>query len=116
MKKRWVIPDVHGHAKTLRSLVEEQIRPARYDEIYLLGDYIDRGPDSKGVIDYIRHLQKDEFTVIALKGNHEDIMVDLYEAEVADKNPWYTAFFNRKRRSWFEMGGKTTLDSFKTKK
>jgi serine/threonine protein phosphatase 1 len=115
MKKRWVVPDTHGHCKTLKALVEEQIRPTRYDELYFLGDYIDRGPDSKGVIDYIRHLQKDEYNVTVLKGNHEDIMVDLYEAEIADNNPWYTAFYNKKRRSWYEMGGKKTLQSFNAK-
>jgi serine/threonine protein phosphatase 1 len=115
MKKRWVIPDIHGHFKTLKALVEEQIRPTRYDELYFLGDYIDRGPDSKGVIDYLRFLEKDEFSVTILKGNHEDIMVELYEAEVNDSNPWYTAFYNKKRRSWIEMGGKNTLKSFNAK-
>ena len=60
MKKRWVIPDLHGCVNTLRTLIEEQIRPSRSDLLYFLGDYIDRGPDSKGLIDYIRNLQKDE--------------------------------------------------------
>lgn len=115
MKKQWIIPDLHGHSRTLKALVEEQIRPNRSDEIYLLGDYIDRGPDSKGVIDYIRSLQKDEYTVTALKGNHEDIMVELYEAEINGSNPWYAAFGNKKRRSWMSMGGKATLDSFRVK-
>jgi len=112
MKKQWVIPDVHGYAKTLRCLVEELIRPARYDEIYLLGDYIDRGPDSKGVIDYIRGLQNDEYSVVPLKGNHEDFMVELYDAEASSGTSWLFNFAKRKRKAWNMIGGKATLESF----
>jgi serine/threonine protein phosphatase 1 len=61
MKKRWVIPDIHGCVNTLKALIEEQIKPARYDELYFLGDYINCGPESRAVIDYIRFLQKDEY-------------------------------------------------------
>jgi len=112
MKKQWVIPDIHGCVDTLKCLVEELIRPARYDEIYLLGDYIDRGPDSKGVIDYIRALQQDEYTVIPLKGNHEDFMVELYDAEIHARTSWLFNFAKRKRKAWNNIGGKETLHSF----
>ena len=112
MKKQWVIPDIHGCANTLKCLVEELIRPARYDEIYLLGDYIDRGPDSKGVIDYIRGLQKDEYTITVLKGNHENFMVELYDAEVNARTSWLFNFTKRKRKAWNAIGGKETLRSF----
>jgi serine/threonine protein phosphatase 1 len=112
MKKRWVIPDIHGCVNTLKALIEEQIRPARYDELYFLGDYIDRGPDSRGVIDYIRHLQKEEYTVTALKGNHEDFAVELYDEEQQSKKPPFLNLRNRKRRSWHSIGGKETLKSF----
>jgi serine/threonine protein phosphatase 1 len=116
MVKRWVIPDIHGCVKTLKTLVEEQIRPTRYDEIYFLGDYIDRGPDSKGVIDYIRFLQADEYTVFPLRGNHEEFAIDLYDAELKSKNPWYFNFAYQKRRAWGAIGGKDTLKSFNIKK
>lgn len=112
MPKRWVIPDVHGYVKTLKSLVGEIIRPMRSDELYFLGDYVDRGPDSKGVIDFIRSLEKDKYNVTALKGNHEDFMVELYEAELKSKNAWWHNFGNKKHKSWLEIGGKATLDSF----
>ncbi len=112
MHRRWVIPDLHGCVKTLQGLVEEIIKPTRYDELYFLGDYIDRGPDSRGVVDYIRFLQKDEFNVTALKGNHEDLLVELYDAELKSKNPWYFTFGNKKREAWFLMGGRETLRSF----
>jgi serine/threonine protein phosphatase 1 len=112
MKKQWVIPDLHGCAKTLRCLIEEIIRPTRYDELYFLGDYVDRGPDSKGVIDYIRTLQQDQYTVFPLKGNHEDFMVELYDAEVRSATSWWFNFARRKRKAWNDIGGKPTLVSF----
>jgi serine/threonine protein phosphatase 1 len=74
MSKRWVIPDIHGYLDTLKALIEERIKPARTDELYFLGDYIDRGPDSRGVINYIRSLRQDGYAVTALKGNHEDFL------------------------------------------
>jgi serine/threonine protein phosphatase 1 len=112
MRNRWVIPDVHGCVKTLRSLVTDLIKPARYDELYFLGDYVDRGPDSKGVLDFIRSLQKDEYNITAIKGNHEDFMVELFDAEKKSKNVWWHNFGNRKHKSWMDIGGKPTLESF----
>ncbi len=112
MPKRWVIPDIHGYVKTVTSLVNELIKPMRSDEIYFLGDYVDRGPDSKGVIDFIRSLQNSGYNVTALKGNHEDFMVELYDAEKKSKNPWWHNFGNKKHKAWLEIGGKPTLGSF----
>ena len=79
--KRWVIPDIHGCSKTLQALFEQQIRPSKEDEIYFLGDYIDRGPDSKGVIDYVRQLEEDGYKVFPLRGNHEDYCLHAVQAE-----------------------------------
>jgi serine/threonine protein phosphatase 1 len=112
MKRKWVIPDTHGCVKTVEALFTNIIKPARYDEIWFLGDYIDRGPDSKGVIDFIRTLQKDEYNVIALKGNHEDMAVELYDAENSRSGGWLNLFNVKKQSAWLEMGGKETLKSF----
>lgn len=112
MRKRWVIPDIHGCVKTLQTLVEELIRPTRWDELYFLGDYIDRGPDSKGVIDYIRGLQKEKYNITALRGNHEEFLLELYEAELNSKFAWFHRFADKKYRSWMEIGGRETLHSF----
>lgn len=112
MKKRWVIPDIHGCVNTLKALIEEQIKPARFDELYFLGDYIDRGPESRAVIDYIRFLQNDEYAVTPLKGNHEDFVVEMYDAEMQSKNPWFFRFADRKKKSWYAIGGRETLKSF----
>jgi serine/threonine protein phosphatase 1 len=115
MKKQWVIPDIHGCIKTLAALVEGLIRPTRNDELYFLGDYIDRGPGSKEVIDYIRALQKDEYAVTMLMGNHEEIFLELYEGEMKASNLFLHHLGNRKRMAWFSFGGHATLNSFGTK-
>jgi len=112
MPKRWVIPDIHGCSKTLAALINDLIRPTRNDELYFLGDYVDRGPDSKAVIDFIIDLQKDQYNITTLKGNHEDFMVELYDAEMQAKNTWWHKLGNRKHKVWTDIGGKSTLESF----
>jgi len=112
MAKRWVIPDIHGCAKTVTSLVSDLIKPMRSDELYFLGDYVDRGPDSKGVIDFIRRMQKEGYNVTALRGNHEDFMVELYDAEMNSTNAWWHNVWSKKHKIWLEIGGRPTLSSF----
>lgn len=112
MRKDWVIPDIHGCSKTLKSLIHEQIRPTRNDGLFFLGDYIDRGPDPRGVIDYILELRDDEYNVKCLKGNHEDFLLRLYDNDVRPRR-WYDLFQkNRLKKEWFRYGGRETLKSF----
>ena len=54
--RRFAIADVHGCLNTLRRMVEDILKLGEDDVLYLLGDYIDRGPDSKGVLDYLMQL------------------------------------------------------------
>jgi len=49
---RFTISDIHGCAETFKKLLN-RISFSKEDVLYLSGDYIDRGPDSKGVIDHI---------------------------------------------------------------
>ncbi|HWO40948.1 MAG TPA: metallophosphoesterase family protein [Candidatus Eisenbacteria bacterium] len=71
----YVIGDIHGCVDELVCLIDA-VRPAPSDRLIFLGDYVDRGPDSKGVISYILGL-KDAFGVrpVFLKGNHEDMFL-----------------------------------------
>jgi serine/threonine protein phosphatase 1 len=69
--RRFVVGDIHGCFQTLKELVEEKIQLQREDHLYFLGDYIDRGPSSSGVIDYIIALDNQGFNVFPLRGNHE---------------------------------------------
>lgn len=74
-KNRYAISDIHGCCQTFKALIN-QLHLDQQDELYLLGDYIDRSPDSKGVIDYILHLRAEGYIVHALRGNHEQMMID----------------------------------------
>jgi len=64
------IGDIHGCITPLKALWEA-IQPQPHDLIIFVGDYVDRGPDSKGVIDFILE-QKEQFNIICLIGNHEE--------------------------------------------
>lgn len=72
--KKYAISDIHGCAKTFMAIVEK-IELSKEDELYILGDYFDRGPDVKGVIDIIWKLQEAGILVKCLMGNHEVMFV-----------------------------------------
>ena len=113
MNKTWIFPDIHGYKKTLEKLLG-QILPSKDDKLIFLGDYIDRGPDSKGVIDFVRSLQDDGYNVVCLKGNHEEYFVEAYYESLGHKK----GFFSRKPpklKAWMEHGGKEALESFGVK-
>jgi serine/threonine protein phosphatase 1 len=102
----YAVGDTHGCLPALRALLIEiaadagrsasQERPL----IVFLGDYVDRGPDSRGVIDAILALEAERrFEVVCLKGNHEDAMIRfLSDASYAD--------------AWIENWGEATLRSY----
>lgn len=65
----WVIGDVHGFNETLRSLVKK-LDLQTNDYVVLLGDLIDRGPNSYDVVQYVKSVKN----IVSLKGNHEEMM------------------------------------------
>ena len=68
------------HLRDLRILWERLPRLTAADTLVFLGDYLDRGPDSRGVIEFVRGLTgRTPAKVVALKGNHEQIFLDAYE-------------------------------------
>ncbi|RZK17476.1 MAG: serine/threonine protein phosphatase [Hymenobacter sp.] len=71
MPRRFAATDIHGCLRTFRYLVEEELRLAPADALYLLGDYVNKGPDSAGVLEYIMQLQAAGYQVHCLRGNHE---------------------------------------------
>lgn len=99
MSRRLVVGDIHGCAFTFEQLLLNNCKIRKSDEIYLLGDYVDRGPRSKRVIDFIIKLRQDGFRVHTLKGNHEQMMIDATESQ-------------EKFNHWLKNGGKETLRSF----
>lgn len=80
MNKKYVISDIHGCAYTFKELLN-RIAFSKYDELYVLGDYINRGPNSKKVIDFIIELQNQGYNIKALKGNHEEMIFDSIDIE-----------------------------------
>ena len=75
---RYVISDIHGCVRTFDALIKK-IDLQLDDQLFLLGDYIDKGNNCKGTINYIIDLSE-HFQVFPLKGNHEDdfeVMLDI---------------------------------------
>lgn len=91
--KAWVISDIHGCYDQLIQLILK-MKLGSNDVLYALGDYVDRGPDSKKVLDFMIKRK-----VRALIGNHEDMMITCYT------KPQYWEW-------WMGNGGKQTLESF----
>lgn len=89
--------DVHGCSTALQTVLDA-IAPTDDDTIIGLGDYIDRGPDSRGVIDILLKLQN-ECSFVALRGNHEIMMMISFEDYL--QGPM-----------WVQSGGLETLDSY----
>lgn len=74
--RRLVVSDIHGCSKTLRVLIEDRVGLNKADHLYFLGDYIDRGPDSSGVLDYVIDLIRNGYYVFPLRGNHEQNLLE----------------------------------------
>ena len=105
----YAIGDVHGEASRLRQLHGHIFErhafayPEKSILIVHLGDYVDRGSDSAGVIDTIMQLEgRDDVSCISLRGNHEEMMLD----GLAGSFP--TAYEN-----WLLNGGEATIRSYK---
>lgn len=107
MPRTFAIGDIHGHVEKLEGILE-QIWPvaAPGDALVFLGDYIDRGPDSKGVIQTVRSLERDwKGPVTCLMGNHEDMLLDHLREEVGGARLYGEGI-------WEENGGYEGMESF----
>lgn len=74
--KIFVVGDVHGCLEILKRLIDKIEWNSSNDRLIFIGDYIDRGQDSKGVVDFILKLKKDSPLVQCLIGNHEQMFLD----------------------------------------
>ena len=68
------IGDIHGCSRAFDTLIDA-VSPEPDDQIITLGDYVDRGPDSRGVLDRLVALH-DGGRLIALRGNHDAMMLE----------------------------------------
>jgi serine/threonine protein phosphatase 1 len=82
----YVIGDLHGCLAPLKRLLENLEPDLHQDRLLFVGDYIDRGPDSRGVVDYILGLKAryPAENIICLKGNHEVMFLDFLAGQ--DRN------------------------------
>jgi serine/threonine protein phosphatase 1 len=93
----YCISDIHGCSKTLAALLD-QLQLTGEDTVYFLGDYVDRGPDSKGVLDTVMNLPN----AVCHKGNHEDMMLFALDHPENREATYH----------WHINGGKSALASF----
>ena len=104
----YAIGDIHGELAKLDAVLA-QITLTSDDTIVFIGDYVDRGPDSFGVINRVRELQE-SWNVVTLRGNHEQMMLDARE--------YYTGTPKGKSLDtdfalmWFHNGADRTLASY----
>ena len=92
-KRCYAIGDVHGRLDLLRQLFAQieahgQTRPETETFIVLLGDLIDRGPDSRGVLDYLLERSLGSDRLIILAGNHETMLLAAMTGERHALNRW----------------------------
>jgi len=91
------IGDIHGCYRAFDSLIG-RIKPTSSDRLVILGDMIDRGPDSRGVLDRLIELQE-QCQLVPLLGNHEEMLLAAREGK-------------SDLRYWKKFGGQETLDSY----
>lgn len=90
------IGDIHGCYESLNALLKK-LEPFDDRQFVFIGDYIDRGPDSRKVIERLTEFQQVNDCVF-LRGNHEQMLLEAHQKE--------------KFKLWKMNGGKTTLDSY----
>ena len=98
-ERLFAIGDIHGCFDSLRELIENRIAIRKTDKLVFLGDYIDRGNQSREVIDYIIELKNKDFDIVALIGNHESMLLDALDNDIF-------------LPEWFQNGGSETMRSF----
>ena len=97
MPRRIFVGDVHGHYAGLMSLFEA-VAPDSADQVYFVGDLIDRGPQSSQVVDYVR--QQGHSCVL---GNHERLLLDALATKQGAGQTLH---------AWLYSGGQSTLNSY----
>ncbi|WP_071189344.1 metallophosphoesterase family protein [Trichormus sp. NMC-1] len=95
--RRIIIGDVHGYYQGLMTLLAG-IAPTSTDQVYFLGDLIDRGPQSSQVVDFVK-----QNNYSCLLGNHEQMLLSV----LGNK---YTS--NQTMHAWLYSGGQATINSY----
>lgn len=117
------VGDIHGYYDKLEDLMN-LVRPTSADKVIFLGDYIDRGPDSRKVLQYLMDFKKrfPGTDSVFLRGNHEQILLDAL-AGSRDMGPSFSSLRAISRKAEIELdpdawgiftanGGRKTLESY----
>jgi serine/threonine protein phosphatase 1 len=104
-KRCYVIGDVHGRNDLLQQLVDlidqhNATRPKRDTSIVLLGDLIDRGADSCGVLEFVRAFHSRYARLFVIAGNHEELLLRSLDGDAPAL------------RAWMQNGGDATCRSY----
>lgn len=103
--RRLAISDIHGCAKTFKELIN-QIQLQKDDNLFILGDMINRGKHSKKVIKTILSLNKSGYNILALRGNHEQFIIA--ELSKSNINEFYS-FCSQTGSKWLFHKGSMML-------
>ncbi|WP_413171646.1 metallophosphoesterase family protein [Anabaena azotica] len=95
--RRIIIGDVHGYYQGLMNLFDK-IAPSSADEVYFLGDLIDRGPQSAQVVDFVK-----QNNYSCLLGNHEQMLLNVLSNKSRS---------NQALQAWLYSGGQATIASY----
>ena len=103
--RAYAVGDIHGRLDLLDRLldaidVDLAVRPPRQNLIIFLGDLIDRGPDSKGVVERLRTFRHDRLDPYFLAGNHEEILLRILDGQA------------ELLQDWLQFGGAECLSSY----
>lgn len=82
--RRFAISDVHGCFLTFKALLK-QIHLQKEDQLFLVGDMINRGPESDKVLDKIIKLKEKGFEVYYIRGNHEQLVLNSQKKSVGQR-------------------------------
>jgi serine/threonine protein phosphatase 1 len=99
MGKIFAIGDIHGCLVKLMAMMERLDVDSEADTLVFIGDYIDRGPDSRGVVDFVLDLRRTLHHVVCLLGNHEQMLLNYY-------------LLGKDRELYFLNGGHATIRSY----
>ena len=99
MSRRLAVTDIHGCFYSLKSLLKDKVGLQKTDTLYLMGDYINKGPHSKKVLDYLMELGECGYQLHMLRGNHEQELLNVLDGRSG-------------LDSLMDKGGQTLLRSF----